>query len=169
MIHNITTGNQYQHVYKPRHFDSWGAALITPPSHWVSKKVGDQSGHTNAFLVDCEQLRHPFCTEHFHYRIVRNNIMDFIDHFWCSGLIWTTWIWYGLGPSIYYVDSLAGGGGGGGGGGWKVVKNCPRGIWMAPFCARTTTTKFGKSLLNDSIQRSRVRIITRGSISPGTN
>ena len=22
--------------------------------------------------------------------------MDFIDHFWCSDLIWTTWTWYGF-------------------------------------------------------------------------
>ena len=24
---------------------------------------------------------------HFHFRVIQNNIMDFIDHFWCSDLI----------------------------------------------------------------------------------
>ena len=74
-------------------------------------------GHTNAFSVDYEQSRHPSCTKlhhaqmcmqnidhtlssdgydlryftHFHFRVIQNNIMDFIDHFWCSDLIWTTW------------------------------------------------------------------------------
>ena len=106
------------------------------------------SNHTNAFAVDCEQSQHPSCTElshaqmcmknidhtfswdgynpsyltQFYLRVIQNNIMDFIDHFWCSDLIWTTWTWYG-------------------------------------FCARTTTTRFGNPLLNDSIRRSRIRII----------
>ena len=107
-----------------------------------------QSGYTNAFLVDCEQLQHPSCTElfhaqmcmqnidhtlswdecdlsyltHFHFQVILNNIMGFIDHLWCNDLIWTTWTWY-------------------------------------DFCARTTTTEFGKPLLNHSIRRSRVWII----------
>ena len=33
---------------------------------------------------------------HFHFQIIQNNIMDFIDNFWCSDLIWTTWTWYGF-------------------------------------------------------------------------
>ena len=107
-----------------------------------------RSSHTNAFLVDCEESRHSSSTElshaqmcmqnidhtlnwdgynfsyitHFHFWVIQNNIMDFIDYFWYSDLIWTTWTWYG-------------------------------------FCARTTTAKFGKPLLNDSIRRSRVRLI----------
>ena len=32
----------------------------------------------------------------FHFRVIQNNIMDFIHHFWCSDLIWTTWTWYGF-------------------------------------------------------------------------
>ena len=32
---------------------------------------------------------------HFHFRIIRNIIIDFIDHFWCSDLIWTTGTSYG--------------------------------------------------------------------------
>ena len=66
-----------------------------------------RSGRTNPFLVDCEQQRHPFCTElshaqmcmqnidhtlswdgydlsylpQFHFRVIQNNIMDFINHF----------------------------------------------------------------------------------------
>ena len=114
---------------------------------WIAVKIGQillRSGHTNTFLVDCEQSRHPSCTElshaqmcvhtlswdgydlsyitHPHFRVIQNNIMDFIDHFWCSDLVWTTWTWYG-------------------------------------FCARTATTKLGKPLLNHSIRWSRVRII----------
>ena len=106
------------------------------------------SGHTNLFLVDCEQSRHPPCIElshaqmcmqnidytlswdkydlsylmHFHFRGIQNNIMDFLNHFWCSDLIWMTLNWYG-------------------------------------FCAHTTTAKFGKLLLNHFMRRSRVRKI----------
>ena len=28
---------------------------------------------------------------HFHFQVIQNNIIDFIDHFWCSDLISTTW------------------------------------------------------------------------------
>ena len=81
-----------------------------------------RSSHTNALLIECEQSRHLSCTElshaqmcmqniehalswdgydlsyftHFHFRVIQKNIMDFVDHFWCSGLIWTTWTWYGF-------------------------------------------------------------------------
>ena len=87
---------------------------------WTAVKRGQislWSSHTNAFLVNCERSRqHISCTEvshaqmcnqnidrtiswdgydltHFHFRIIQNNIMDFIDHFWCSDLIWMTWTW----------------------------------------------------------------------------
>ena len=59
---------------------------------------------------------------HSHFWVNQNNIMDFIDHLWCSDLIWTTWSLYG-------------------------------------FCASTTTTKFGKPLLNHSIRWKTVWII----------
>ena len=117
----------------------------------IAVKIGQillRSGHTNAFLVDCEQSRNPSCTNfshaqmcmwnidqtlswdgcdlnyvtHYHFQVIQNNIMYFINHFWCSALIWTTWTWYS-------------------------------------FCARTTTPRFPKPLLNHSVWRSRVRII----------
>ena len=31
---------------------------------------------------------------HVHFRIIQNNIMVFIGHFWCRDFIWTTWTWY---------------------------------------------------------------------------
>ena len=91
----------------------------------IAVKTGQillRSDDKNAFLVDCEQSQHLSCTElshaqmcmqnidhtlswdgynlsyhtHFHFRVIQNNIMDFIDHFWCSDLIWTTWTWYGF-------------------------------------------------------------------------
>ena len=80
------------------------------------------SDHTKSFLVVCEQSWHPSSTElshaqmciqnidrmlswdgydlscltHFHLRVIQNNIIDFIDRFWCSDLVWTTWTWYGF-------------------------------------------------------------------------
>ena len=93
-----------------------------------------QGGHTNAFLVDCEQSRqnidHTLSWDvynlsyltHFHLRVIQNNIMNLIYHFWCSDLIGMTWSWYG-------------------------------------FCARATTTKFGKPLLNHSLWGTRARIM----------
>ena len=33
---------------------------------------------------------------HFHFRVIQNNIMNFINYFWSSDLIWTTWNWYGF-------------------------------------------------------------------------
>ena len=33
---------------------------------------------------------------HFHFWVIQNIIMDFIDNFCWSDLIWTTWTWYGF-------------------------------------------------------------------------
>ena len=89
----------------------------------IAVKIGQillRSGYTNVFFVDREKSRHLSCTElshaqmcmqnidhtlswdgydlnyvtHFNFRVIQNNIMYFIDHSWCSALIWTTWTWY---------------------------------------------------------------------------
>ena len=98
---------------------------LTQKFFWIAVKIGQiflRNGHPNAFLVDFEQSRYPSCTElsdaqiymlnfdgtlswdgynvnyltRYHFRVIQKHIMDFIEHFWCSDLIWTTWTWYGL-------------------------------------------------------------------------
>ena len=74
-----------------------------------------RSGHTNVFLVsivsnhDTHLHRAFSCTivyakywahaqlrwiRSLYLRVIQNIIMDFINHFWCSDLTWTTWTWY---------------------------------------------------------------------------
>ena len=43
----------------------------------IAGKIGKillRSGHTNEFLVDCEQSRYPYCTELFHIQICMQSI-----------------------------------------------------------------------------------------------
>ena len=117
----------------------------------ITVKMGQillRSGHTNVFLVYYDQSRHSSCTELSHAQMCMQNIAH-------------TLIWNGC--DISYLMHFH----------FQVIQNnimdcidhvsCIDLIWTTStwyaFCAHKTTTKFGKSLVNHYIRRSRVRII----------
>ena len=99
---------------------TWFRSIVVDPCFSHRHKSTQKLFQMNAFLVDCEQSQHPICTElsyaqmcvqsidqtlssggydlsyftNFHFRAILNSIMEFIDHFWRSDLIWAIWAWY---------------------------------------------------------------------------